>query len=125
MKCHDFPVWDNDPASRVQSSAGVGCLRPDLKTALGRVEPVEGARHEPLGGPRLLGRRLNSRTISRSARSVRDAQRRSTKMMVGGGSSALADGPAPHIPVLGRHAVSLLKIRDGGVYIDGTFGAGG
>src|SRR6185369_3540600 len=33
--------------------------------------------------------------------------------------------PALHIPVLGRHAVCYLKPRDGGVYIDGTFGAGG
>ena len=46
-------------------------------------------------------------------------------MMAGGGSSAVAGGPALHIPVLGRHAVSFLKPREGGVYIDGTFGAGG
>ncbi len=32
---------------------------------------------------------------------------------------------APHIPVLGRQAVEFLNVRDGGVYIDGTFGAGG
>ncbi len=31
----------------------------------------------------------------------------------------------PHIPVLRRQAVELLKICEGGVYIDGTFGAGG
>jgi 16S rRNA (cytosine1402-N4)-methyltransferase len=46
-------------------------------------------------------------------------------MMAGGGGSAVAGGPAPHIPVLGRPAVEFLKPRDGGVYIDGTFGAGG
>ena len=34
-------------------------------------------------------------------------------------------GAAPHIPVLGPRAVELLNVRDGGVYIDGTFGAGG
>jgi 16S rRNA (cytosine1402-N4)-methyltransferase len=45
--------------------------------------------------------------------------------MAGGGGSAVAGGPAPHIPVLGRPAVDFLKVRDGGVYIDGTFGAGG
>ncbi|HEU0082222.1 MAG TPA: 16S rRNA (cytosine(1402)-N(4))-methyltransferase RsmH [Bradyrhizobium sp.] len=34
--------------------------------------------------------------------------------------------PAPrHVPVLGREAVALLKPRDGGVYVDATFGAGG
>jgi len=32
---------------------------------------------------------------------------------------------ARHVPVLGRAAIQALKIRDGGIYIDGTFGAGG
>ena len=30
-----------------------------------------------------------------------------------------------HIPVLGREAVEMLKLRDGGIYVDATFGAGG
>jgi 16S rRNA (cytosine1402-N4)-methyltransferase len=30
-----------------------------------------------------------------------------------------------HIPVLGQQAVEFLNVRDGGIYIDGTFGAGG
>jgi 16S rRNA (cytosine1402-N4)-methyltransferase len=46
-------------------------------------------------------------------------------MMAGRGGSAVAGGPALHIPVLGRPAVEFLNVRDGGVYIDGTFGAGG
>jgi 16S rRNA (cytosine1402-N4)-methyltransferase len=46
-------------------------------------------------------------------------------MMAGGGGSAAAGGSALHIPVLGRPAVGFLNVRDGGVYIDGTFGAGG
>ena len=46
-------------------------------------------------------------------------------MMAGGGGSAVAGGPAPHIPVLGRQAIEFLKPRPGGVYVDGTFGAGG
>src|SRR5207344_3430449 len=50
---------------------------------------------------------------------------RSTGMTAGGGGSAVAGGLALHIPVLGRPAVEFLKVRDGGVYIDGTFGAGG
>src|SRR6478735_5291585 len=50
---------------------------------------------------------------------------RSAEMMAGGGGSAVAGGPALHIPVLGRSAVELLQPRQGGVYIDGTFGAGG
>jgi 16S rRNA (cytosine1402-N4)-methyltransferase len=43
----------------------------------------------------------------------------------GDGPRAVAGGPALHIPVLGRPAVDFLNIRDGGVYIDATFGAGG
>jgi 16S rRNA (cytosine1402-N4)-methyltransferase len=46
-------------------------------------------------------------------------------MMAGRGGSAVAGGPALHIPVLGRPAVEFLNVRDGGIYIDGTFGAGG
>ena len=39
--------------------------------------------------------------------------------------SAVAGGLARHIPVLGRPAVEFLAVRDGGVYVDATFGAGG
>jgi 16S rRNA (cytosine1402-N4)-methyltransferase len=48
-------------------------------------------------------------------------------MMTGGdaGQPAVAGGPARHIPVLARPAIDLLAVRDGGVYVDATFGAGG
>jgi 16S rRNA (cytosine1402-N4)-methyltransferase len=48
-------------------------------------------------------------------------------MMAGGdsGNPAVAGGLARHIPVLGHRAVEFLAVRDGGVYIDATFGAGG
>jgi 16S rRNA (cytosine1402-N4)-methyltransferase len=45
--------------------------------------------------------------------------------MTGGDSQAVAGGPARHIPVLVRRAVDRLAVRDGGVYVDATFGAGG
>ena len=45
--------------------------------------------------------------------------------MAGSDGSAVAGGLARHVPVLARPALELLNIRDGGVYIDGTFGAGG
>jgi len=50
---------------------------------------------------------------------------RGTGMMAGSDGAAVAGGPARHVPVLARPALELLNIRDGGIYIDGTFGAGG
>jgi 16S rRNA (cytosine1402-N4)-methyltransferase len=41
------------------------------------------------------------------------------------GQPGVAGGPARHIPVLGPLAIELLNVRDGGVYVDATFGAGG
>ena len=38
---------------------------------------------------------------------------------------AVAGGLARHIPVLARPAVEFLSVRDRGIYIDATFGAGG
>jgi 16S rRNA (cytosine1402-N4)-methyltransferase len=46
-------------------------------------------------------------------------------MMAGSDSRAVAGGLARHVPVLARPAVELLNVHGGGVYIDGTFGAGG
>jgi 16S rRNA (cytosine1402-N4)-methyltransferase len=43
----------------------------------------------------------------------------------GGGQPAADGGLVRHIPVLGGPAVEFLNVRDGGVYIDATFGAGG
>ncbi|MBV8754710.1 MAG: 16S rRNA (cytosine(1402)-N(4))-methyltransferase RsmH [Hyphomicrobiales bacterium] len=42
-----------------------------------------------------------------------------------GTGDGVAGGPARHIPVLGPQAVGFLNVRSGGIYIDGTFGAGG
>jgi 16S rRNA (cytosine1402-N4)-methyltransferase len=42
-----------------------------------------------------------------------------------GTDDGVAGGPARHIPVLGPQAIEFLNLRAGGVYVDGTFGAGG
>jgi 16S rRNA (cytosine1402-N4)-methyltransferase len=46
-------------------------------------------------------------------------------MIAGSDSTAVAGGLARHIPVLVHRAVDWLGVRDGGVYVDATFGAGG
>jgi 16S rRNA (cytosine1402-N4)-methyltransferase len=45
-------------------------------------------------------------------------------MTMGSGGDA-AGGPTRHVPVLARAAIGHLKVQPGGLYIDGTFGAGG
>jgi 16S rRNA (cytosine1402-N4)-methyltransferase len=45
--------------------------------------------------------------------------------MTGRDGSTVAGGPARHVPVLLQAAIDLLNVRDGGIYVDGTFGAGG
>jgi 16S rRNA (cytosine1402-N4)-methyltransferase len=45
--------------------------------------------------------------------------------MTGSDSNAVAGGPVRHIPVLGRRAVDWLGVREAGLYVDATFGAGG
>jgi 16S rRNA (cytosine1402-N4)-methyltransferase len=46
-------------------------------------------------------------------------------MTTGSDSNAVAGGLARHIPVLVRRAIHWLDVRDGGLYVDATFGAGG
>jgi len=46
-------------------------------------------------------------------------------MMAGSDGLAVAGGLARHVPVLVRPVLEYLSPRDGSIYIDGTFGAGG
>jgi 16S rRNA (cytosine1402-N4)-methyltransferase len=41
------------------------------------------------------------------------------------GISGAVGGPAPHVPVLLADALDALDVKPGGLYLDGTFGAGG
>jgi 16S rRNA (cytosine1402-N4)-methyltransferase len=45
--------------------------------------------------------------------------------MTDGDSQAVAGGRVGHIPVLAHRAVEWLAVRDGGLYVDATFGVGG
>ncbi len=46
-------------------------------------------------------------------------------MTAGNGGPIVAGGSDRHVPVLLRPAIEGLNLREGGLYIDGTFGAGG
>jgi 16S rRNA (cytosine1402-N4)-methyltransferase len=46
-------------------------------------------------------------------------------MMMGGDSNAVAGGPVRHIPVLARRVIDWLAVKQGGLYVDATFGGGG
>ena len=60
------------------------------------------------------------------ARAARAAPQRRAGMIVGRSEGQpAAGGPARHIPVLLEEVVSALGVKEGGVYLDGTFGAGG
>src|SRR5579884_2023835 len=59
------------------------------------------------------------------AGAVRAAPTWSTRMTEGRDGSPVGSGPARHVPVLRDRAIEFLDVRAGGIYIDGTFGAGG
>src|ERR1051325_4547260 len=144
MKSHDFPVGDIGLVSRFQPSSTRRIRRSRRETALGCVQPVRGAGYEPLcdrlhARVRVEGTGVGSRSISRGAHWVGRSRDRyeapsvdSRNQSVGRSSEVMADDGATvaggsdlHITVLGRHAVGFLNVRDGGIYVDGTFGAGG
>src|SRR5262249_11706200 len=78
-------------------------------------------RRAPSGGHRGGLRAVGTVRLRESGGSLA----RGTGIMTGSDGSTVAGGLARHVPVLGRAALEFLKVRDGGVYIDGTFGAGG
>ncbi|MDD1520588.1 16S rRNA (cytosine(1402)-N(4))-methyltransferase RsmH [Bradyrhizobium sp. WBAH42] len=95
------------------------------------------ARQIPLGTPGLwpgtagLGNHAGQGLCRGTAATRNDSRRyglvrpRSRLGIGPGGRQALRMSTAPHIPVLGREAIAHLAPREGGVYVDATFGAGG
>src|SRR3569623_1786633 len=71
------------------------------------------------GRPRRIGGGLRG---TRNGRARNKSRGMARSMMALRESS---DSATPHIPVLGREAVEFLIVRDGGIYIDGSYGAGG
>src|SRR5262249_25748209 len=111
-------------ADRAAEGACWNCRRRDLRGSRPQVSDL-GAR--PLSRRTRGGHREGSR--AQTAVELPDdggGSARSTGMMTGSGSGpAVAGGLARHIPVLGRRAVEYLAVRDGGIHLDATFGAGG
>ena len=85
-------------------------------------------------GARGTGHRASSRFFERRSLGKRQYQRRNGPVGVplsglwpqlGAERPDMSEAAPRHIPVLGSEAVEMLGVRDGGIYVDATFGAGG
>jgi 16S rRNA (cytosine1402-N4)-methyltransferase len=95
---------------------------PILSHEIRRFLSKDGGPLHVLGGSgNLSGLRPFARRPLRRARYVRSREMTAK----GGSAAAVAGGVARHVPVLGAPALAMLSVHDDGVYIDGTFGAGG
>src|SRR3954447_23993855 len=87
------------------------------------------AHHIPCGDPGLPARfadtaPLAGRRRATSGHSGRNGPARVQYYLSRRGAE-MTPSATRHIPVLGAEAVAMLKPRDGGIYVDATFGAGG
>src|SRR5690606_32251859 len=84
----------------------------------GALRRIPGRGQEPGAGTPEASR-LRPPRRGRNARSDGMMARRGTM------SDGVAGGPAPHVPVLLEEVLRFLTPEAGGIFIDGTFGAGG
>src|SRR5882724_5920520 len=85
------------------------------------------------GGPQRIGNRASYGLFEAKSPAKRRYLRRNGPVGVQfpypfphrAGSPGMTPSTQRHIPVLGREAVEMLGLREGGIYVDATFGAGG
>src|SRR5580704_12975546 len=89
---------------------------------LGR--PPDRRSNGPVGAPVNVVRRRRPQISDLGAQPLARGTRRGSVRSVGKmtGSGGSAGGPVRHTPVLGRRSVDWLGVRDGGLYVDATFG---
>src|SRR5258708_31133108 len=84
-------------------------------------------------GPYGIGNRVSHRLFAAKSPAKRIYLRRNGAVRVQfplftavrAGRPGMNPASPRHVPVLGRQAIEMLRPRDGGIYVDATFGAGG
>src|SRR3954451_9675987 len=121
MATHQIP--SGKPGLRVEIAGRAGFERPAARCGGARrpFEEKSRARRGPLGRNGAAVVQLYGSRRSGSSHAGWRGGGRLLRMA----TPMTMDPPARHVPVLGPEAVAMLAPRDGGIYVDATFGAGG